>query len=133
MIKIGIRENRTAFRPGEKLEGAVIWELEKAPEMAELRLVWSTRGKGSEDSELVSAVTFDTPQAGDTRDFSIVLPTAPYSFSGRLISLIWALELVLGKEFERTEIVVAPEAREVELPRIEQPAKKAQALLLSQK
>ncbi len=124
MIKIGILDNRTAFRPGETLEGAVIWELEKPPAIAELRLLWFTRGKGTEDSEVVSTVTFAAPQAGDTRDFRIAVPAAPYSFDGRLISLIWALELVLGDEFERTEIVIAPEARQIQLPRIEQPAKK---------
>ncbi len=37
-------------------------------------------------------------------------PRSPYSFSGKLISLIWALELVAlpGREAARTEITLAP-------------------------
>ena len=123
MIRIGLLENRTAYEPGDTLAGAVLWELPSAPKTAELRLLWFTRGKGSEDCTIVETVTFDAPLAGDTRNFSITLPPAPYSFDGRLISLIWAVEMVLDKECERTELVIAPGGREVTLPRIEQPAK----------
>lgn len=118
-LQLGLRENRTAFSPGEELAGAALWECDAPPTLAEIRLVWSTKGKGSEDAAVVDRVSFDVPQAGDTRPFTLRLPAAPYSFSGKLISLVWAVELVLqpGNRCERREIVVAPNGVEVLLPR----------------
>ncbi len=126
MIRLGLRENKTAFRPGETIAGAVLWEFAKAPTSAEVRLVWSTRGKGTEDGETVEVVTLDAPPAADTREFSFQAPNGPYSFSGTLIAVLWAVEFVAepGSEFERIEIVIAPDAREITLPRIEQPKAK---------
>ena len=123
MIRLGLRENKTAFRPGEPIAGAVLWEFEKAPASAEVRLVWFTRGKGTEDGGIAATVTLDAPPAADTREFSFDAPNGPYSFSGTLIAVLWAVEFVAkpGSEFERIEIVIAPDAREITLPRIEQP------------
>ena len=123
MIRLGLRENRTAFRPGEIIEGAVLWEFEKAPSIAEVRLIWFTRGKGTEDGETAATVKFENPTVGDTRQFSFTAPNGPYTFSGTLIALIWAVEFVSkpGKDFERIEIVIAPESREILLPKIPQP------------
>jgi hypothetical protein len=123
MIRLGIRENRTAFRPGEIIQGAVLWELPGAPSLAEVRLVWFTRGKGTEDAETVATVKFDNPAAADTREFSFTAPNGPHSFSGTLIALIWAVEFVVKpeSEFQRVEIVIAPHGTEIVLPKIPQP------------
>jgi hypothetical protein len=123
MIRLGLRENIHAFSPGEAIAGAVLWELPQAPQLAEVRLLWFTRGKGTEDGETVATVKFDSPLAGDTRQFSIPAPNGPYSFSGTLIAVIWAVEFVTkpGGEFQRIEIVIAPGGHEIVLPRIPQP------------
>ena len=86
--------------------------------------MWFTRGKGTEDGGIAQTVKLDAPPAADTREFSFDAPNGPYSFSGTLIALIWAVEFVVkpGSEFERIEIVIAPEAKEIALPRIAQPA-----------
>jgi hypothetical protein len=117
-LQIGLRENRDAFSPGDEITGAVRWELPEAPESAEVRLCWFTRGKGTEDSEIVESVPLDAPQAGDVRTFSFRAPPSPYSFSGRLISLIWCVELVIEPQehFKRAEITIAPDGKEVVLP-----------------
>ncbi len=117
-LRIGLHEGHTKFSPGGKVGGAVLWELPEPPGSVELRLIWFTRGKGTEEVEVVATRHFEQPQAGDTRQFTFDLPEAPYSFSGKLISLIWALELVMtpGKQFERLEIVVAPRGKEIILP-----------------
>ena len=46
-----------------------------------------------------------------------VLPPAPYSFSGKLISLIWAVEVVAEgiKEASRLEFTLSPDGREITL------------------
>ncbi len=101
--------------PGEELIGVAGWQLAEKPKCVELRLFWFTRGKGSEDSGVVATQTFEDAQAEEGRQFQFRLPESPYSFSGKLISLVWALELIVkpGNAVERLEITVAPEAREV--------------------
>ncbi len=60
---------------------------------------------------------FDAPGTDGERAFSFTLPLGPYSFSGSLITLAWALELVAlpSGETERVELVVAPVPAEVRL------------------
>ena len=126
MIRLGLRENKTAFRPGETIAGAVLWEFDTPPELAEVRLIWFTRGKGTEDGDTVATAAFDAPPAADTREFSFTAPNGPYSFSGTLIALIWAVEFVttLDSEFQRIEITIAPNGKEIALPHIAQPERK---------
>jgi hypothetical protein len=114
-LKIGTRDDRRNFRPGEELAGAAGWELEKEAKVIEVRLIWFTRGKGTEDVGLMETVRFDQPQLAEARPFQFRLPAAPYSFSGKLISLLWALELVVlpSKESARFEFVLAPDGKEV--------------------
>ena len=119
-LRIGLRDERKNFQPGDEITGAAGWELEKAPESLEVRLLWFTRGKGTEDVAGVNTVRFEHPQAAEARPFHFQLPPAPYSFSGKLISLLWAVELVAlpKKQSARVEFVMAPEGREVVLPSV---------------
>ena len=87
-LRINLEQNRTAFEPGEELTGIAGWRLESPPRTLELRLFWFTRGKGTEDVGVVATVRFDQPLSDETRPFRFRLPAAPYSFSGKLISLI---------------------------------------------
>jgi hypothetical protein len=106
-----------AYKPGETISGRVTWQVDTAPESAELRLFWYTRGKGTQDVENVNSVVFQTPQMNDERTFSLTLPREPYSFSGKLISLVWALELIVepGSNVERQEFVLSASGTEVVL------------------
>ena len=119
-IRFGLRENRTQFRPGEEVNGAVLWEGTEKPQLAEVRLLWFTRGKGTEDVSVVATESFSDPQPGDTRTFHFTLPDAPYSFNGKLISVTWAVEFVLkpGEHAERIEIIVSPSDEEIRLSEI---------------
>jgi len=123
MIRLGLQDHRTNFRPGETIEGAALWECPKAPKRAEVRLLWFTQGKGTTDTETVAREEFSNPLPGDTRTFTFTVPEAPYSFSGRLIALIWAVELVLEDEdeFQRISITVTPDGQEVSIPSVEKP------------
>jgi hypothetical protein len=49
--------------------------------------------------------------------FRFKLPDSPYSFSGKLVSLAWAIEAVAqpGERSARAEIVIAPGGKEVRL------------------
>ena len=63
-------------------------------------------------------VTFQAPQLRDERLFSLALPRQPFSFSGKLISLEWALELIVepGSNVARETFVLSPTGSEVVLP-----------------
>jgi hypothetical protein len=113
-LHIDLAGDRRAFQPGESVEGRVSWTVNGASS-AEVRLFWYTRGKGTEDVGLVDTVAFPDPQTTDQRTFRFVLPDAPYSFSGKLVSIVWAIELILepGPSVERREFVMSPTGREV--------------------
>ena len=115
MLRIEIEDGRTAFRPGEEVRGVASWELPEAPEAVELRLLWFTAGIGTRDVGVVHRASFQQPGAAGSRDFAIQLPDGPYSFSGKLISVVWALELVARKpdDCARVELTVSPTRREV--------------------
>lgn len=88
-LKIAVRKQPARFQPGEEIAGAAQWRLDRAPQSVEVRLLWHTSGRGIEDVCVVETVRFDVPAQDDTRPFSLVAPDAPYSFSGKLITLEW--------------------------------------------
>ncbi len=116
-LKIAVREDRTHFLPGDEIVAAAYWKLDQPPTAVEARLFWFTRGKGTPDANVVQTVRFDDPLVEEARPVRFQLPDAPYSFSGRLISLIWALELVVGRSGEsvRLELTVSPTGEEIVL------------------
>jgi hypothetical protein len=116
-LRIGTRDNQTEFRPGDEVQGAAGWQLEQPAKAVEIRLFWYTRGKGTEDIGLVGTVRFEQPKQEEARPFQFQLPASPYSFSGKLISLIWALELVVepGPHSARLELTVSSTGQEVRL------------------
>lgn len=116
-LSIDLNPARSGFTPGEEVAGTVSWSTDKPGEKVELRLFWFTRGKGTEDAGIVDTQSFEGSAARESRPFRFRLPAGPYSFSGQLISLVWALELVLAssKKVVRREFVVGPGGREVRL------------------
>jgi hypothetical protein len=116
-LKIALEKDRDAYEPEEQIAGSVTWIADESPHAVELRLFWFTRGKGTEDVGLVETLKFDQPLPQEMRTFRLRLPAAPYSFSGKLISLVWALELIVypSKEVLRREIEMGPLGREVRL------------------
>lgn len=114
-LAIGTFENKNAFLPGETVAGKAMWILEKEPTSVEIRLFWYTEGKGTQDVGIVATKAVPAPDGRNEVDFSFTLPVAPYSFSGKLISLLWALEVValpVGQT-ARYGIVVSPTRNEI--------------------
>src|SRR5215468_7453198 len=116
-LQINLIEESAAFEPGDEANGSASWSLVNPPNSVDLRLFWFTRGKGTEDVGLVKTLSFERPLAIETRSFRLRLPDSPYSFSGKLISLTWALEVVVSpsKQVVRREITIAPGRWEVRL------------------
>ena len=116
-LKIEITDGRRTFEPGETINVAAAWRVASPPSTVESRLIWYTRGKGDADMGIVRRQIWDSVQASDSRQCTFELPNGPYSFSGKLISLIWAVELVVepSGQSERIDITVGPEGHEVDL------------------
>jgi hypothetical protein len=114
-LNIELNDAREAFAPGEQVEGRIEWSLDENPSALTLSLLWYTSGKGTRDVGVLYTSRIDSPGALGSDKFSFTLPGGPYSFSGKLISLIWTLELTCtpGSETVRKEIVVSPTGREI--------------------
>ena len=112
-LKIGVRKQPAQYEPGEEIAGAAQWQLARAPESVEARLLWHTSGRGFVDVGVVATVRFDGALQDATRPFRFTAPEAPYSYCGKLVTLGWAVELLAlpHKESARVELVIAPEGR----------------------
>lgn len=117
MLKIELTDGRRQRKPGEKIEVMAQWQLDEHADSVEARLVWSTQGKGTTDVQVVQQEQFDNPSLSENRRITFTLPESPYSFSGKLISLIWALELIAEPtgESDRFELTMSPSGEEIEL------------------
>jgi hypothetical protein len=120
-LSLQLADSRTKYRPGERIEGVAFWELAEVPRSLELRLYWRTQGKGTVDLEVVRSLKFEGVAPNDRRPFSIELPASPYSVSGKLVSIVWGVELVAepGGQSDNVEITMSPTGLEVRLDRAE--------------
>jgi hypothetical protein len=120
MIAISIDQPTSNFRPGEIISGTVSWsDLAPQTEGLETRLLWYTEGKGSQDVEVVDSVKHEAPQSAGSFRFEFVAPTRPFSFSGKLISLLWTIEVVLFPSHEgfREPLTISSDGSEIKLDR----------------
>lgn len=121
-MHLELADSKTRYRPGETLEGVVFWELSQAPQWIEVRLFWQTRGKGTVDLEIVRTLRFADIGLQDRRPFRIALPPGPYSVSGKLVSIVWGVEIVSEPQGDagHVEITLSPTGEEVRLDSVEQ-------------
>lgn len=92
---IELRLNKDQFVPGQEISGEVSWSDLKESARIELRLIWYTAGKGTRDLEVVNVQPIDPAQVDGSQQFQLRAPDFPFSFSGKLISLVWAVEAVV--------------------------------------
>jgi hypothetical protein len=116
-ILVETSHGESSFRPGDVVEGTVRWQFAEPPEEIELRLFWSTEGRGDQDLEVVETVPFENPGAMDRRTFRLHLPQGPYSFSGKLITLTWGLEALAqpGDRVGSFHLTLSPTGEEIRL------------------
>lgn len=107
----------TRYAPGDSIRGTASWRLDEPPEGLEVRLFWYTEGKGQRDVEIVETVAVESSAREGSREFTLRAPAAPLSFSGKLISLIWAVELVRLPDGEaaRREITLSYGGEEIRI------------------
>lgn len=105
----------SGYVPGEALTGLVRWSLGREPVEIAVRLFWRTEGKGSSDSGLAGELTFEGLGPTGEQAFVFEGPEGPYSYSGKLVSVVWAVEAIAkpGKHVARQDLVLSPTGREV--------------------
>lgn len=101
-----------AIEPGGTISGRVAWH--GAGSSLVVRLSWETRGKGDQDTGVVAETTL--PVTGQTEArFTLTAPFQPFTFSGKLISIVYFVTAKVAGRESKTEIVIAPNATEVVL------------------
>lgn len=110
LMDVKLAGGNSSFRPGQKISGSFSWALEDQPERVELRLFWCTHGKGIQDVTIVRSRRVDSPGMMGRETFEFRLPDGPYTMHGKLVSVLWGLELVAGKSSKatRVDLVVSP-------------------------
>lgn len=113
MIQLQLHNEQ--FEPGQEIAGEAIWADLKTDDRIEVRLVWYTAGKGTRDIEVVRVQPLTSTHAEGRERFALKAPAHPYSFSGKLISIVWAVEAVImpSGDASTTPIMIGPGAAEV--------------------
>jgi hypothetical protein len=122
-LELATADDGRWFRPGAEIQGTATWRLDLAPDSLEIRLFWYTAGKGTRNVEVVGSVSIETPGNDGRRDFRLRVPEGPYAFTGRLVTLAWAIELVAlpSEDTTRLDLVIGPQPVEIDIrePRID--------------
>jgi hypothetical protein len=116
LLQIEFDGGRTAYRPGDVVTGHAAWQVEEISSV-EVRFLWYTGGQGTFDMQVVASTKVDNPQRTGRTPFRYQLRDSPYSFSGSLVSLQWAVDVVIepGDRLARAKFVMAPDAKEIQL------------------
>ena len=118
-ITIEVDYQHTEFTPGDTISGKLMWEADQDVSEIALRLFWFTTGRGTQDISIVTEQKW--PSSQGQANFSIPLPQEPYSFSGTLIALSWALEAVFlptEESSDRYEFDLTPDGKPITLSRV---------------
>lgn len=115
------------FAPGETLVGTLTRD-PAAPTAAAvapaaegpltLRLGWFTEGRATSDAAIVWTRVLAGLAPGAEHSFEIPLPAEPWSFSGKLVSVRWRLEVLNARDelLVAVPLVIAPGGEAVALP-----------------
>ena len=120
-LSIAVDGNVTSFLPRDTISGQISWHCTSLPSSLELRLFWYTKGRGTQDVQIVETRAVEQPPMSGSQSFSFKRPEEPVSLSGKLVSLLWALELAAtpGHEVFRVDLVVSPTRHEIVISVIE--------------
>jgi hypothetical protein len=121
-ISIQLKDGKISYQPGEKLRGELEWNLTQEVNDITINIFWYTEGAGDQDSEIAVTETIKMPLKSDRQSFEIELPIAPYSYSGQITSLKWAIEASTLQEKVKDvkEFSMTPGNKEIILPEVKE-------------
>lgn len=107
------------IRPGDTLHGEILWDLESPPKSLYLSFGWWTSGRGDRDEFVVADREWEDPRKIGKEAFSFpVPPIVVPSFSGRLISVEWGLQLSAnGSPLDDViePLIISPTLQEIDI------------------
>lgn len=115
MLELTVDHGETKYLPGESVPAELRWSFPAPCERIEVCLLWRTSGKGTEDEHVVWDEVIQSVGSTGRRQFNMPLPLAPYSFSGKLITLNWFIEAFAEPDGDSTSLLltVGPRRREL--------------------
>ncbi len=116
MIELSLTSEQTAFLPGDIISGTIRWaDIKENSEQIAVRLIWYTKGKGQQNHGVLETISVANPPTRGESGFQFTAPHRPYSFSGKLISLVWSIEAIVfpDLEAEQLEVVISPDGKEI--------------------
>jgi hypothetical protein len=116
MLRITFANGRANYEPGDTVAGDIGWELSEDLDKLELRLFWHTEGRGTTDTGIVATAWVENPGRRGEEHFQFTLPGGPYSYSGRLVSIVWGVELIAKKDAAFAPFTMGPGGRETTPP-----------------
>lgn len=113
LLQLDHRDGR--YIPGEPITGYLAWDLNNAARRIEIRLLWQTSGKGTQDTGVVGEIVWENESTRGERPFAFEAVDGPYSFSGRLITVAWRVEARVdpGGHDAQAELTLSPTGQEV--------------------
>ncbi|GAB4312023.1 MAG: hypothetical protein Kow00117_05050 [Phototrophicales bacterium] len=94
-------DNTPVFYPGDRVAGQVVIVPDKTVNCRNIRVDvgWYTQGKGDRDREIIYQYIIDVqrldPGIPISQQFAVDIPAMPYTFSGHLINIIWAVQVTV--------------------------------------
>ena len=126
-ISIQLKNDKISYCPGEKISGEVEWNFTQEVKDITINVFWYTEGIGEQDSEIAVNEIIKLPLKSDRQSFEIELPMGPYSYSGQITSLKWAIEATSLKDKVKAvkEFSMTPGNKEIILPKIKEDPSRA--------
>lgn len=117
-VRLDVTCEATTCRPGEVLRGSVRWTALEPPRLLVAQLVWRTEGKGDQDTAVAARQEWPAPGPAGTEEFALTVPPGPLSYHGKLISVLWVLEVATERpdSLHQTEITVSPAGAPLTFP-----------------
>ena len=126
-ISIKLKDGKISYHPGEKILGELEWDLTQEVQDIAINIFWYSEGIGEQDSEIAETEIIKSPIKSDKQSFEMELPMAPYTYSGNITSLKWAIEATTleDKVKDIKEFSMTPGNKEIVLPEIKEDLAKA--------
>ena len=102
------------YAPRDEVAGTVviIADREILCEHLWVRLHWHTEGRGNRDEGTIGEVDIFqgtlSPGLPISQDFRFELPPSPWSYAGRYISIVWAIQVTVDIPMARDQIHYEP-------------------------
>lgn len=109
-LDLELTDEAKVYRPGDVVRGIVRWSTAQSPRRLAAQLVWWTEGKGNRDSAVGVRQEWEYPSAEGEKSFELTVPAGPLTYHGRLISILWGLEVVAESPdgSTRAELTISP-------------------------